>query len=60
MNFSVNPILPPFYEEENRTPPYITFNTHDLYPRQMISLHCFGISFLHIFKIHKLALFQLC
>ena len=40
MKFTINPTLPPFYEKDNRTPPYVTHVLHDLYPLDTISLHC--------------------
>lgn len=40
MNFSINPVFPPFYEKESQTPPYVSYVKHRLYPREIISLHC--------------------
>ncbi|MBQ3506198.1 MAG: AraC family transcriptional regulator [Clostridia bacterium] len=40
MKFTINPTLPPFYERENRTPPYISYVLHELYPYNIITLHC--------------------
>ena len=40
MKFEINPIFPPFYEKANQTPPYITYTEHDLWPRDILSLHC--------------------
>ncbi|MBQ8374022.1 MAG: AraC family transcriptional regulator [Clostridia bacterium] len=40
MKFSINPTFPPFYEQDNRTPPYVSYVEHQLYPYDFISLHC--------------------
>ena len=40
MKFSINPILPPFYEQENKASIYASYALHELYPYDVIALHC--------------------